>query len=339
MAMLTGALAAPTIDDARRAGRELADAGASRVLLFGSVARNQADPDSDIDLVAVFDDIDYNHRHHRQIDLQAAAQTSTGHRVQVHVTDWPEWVHRTRRVSASFEAGIAADAVVLYARPATNVAWDKEIDLPTDNTREALGRLDEAAKALNDLLGHTRLSELEQEALIAADHASVDHYRHWRLINICQTAAMAVETSLKSLIALTGEPVRRMHDIDHLVNQAGPHTAAARAVLEPLAAPRPDNEDNLYAQVTIWRAAGAYLADHPELDLTTTTRLAPGLAAAAAQLVTIAADQFAHTAADPSVVQPAQRVIAAVTTALNNRNLVDGQPRGRAITPTDHGPR
>ena len=34
--MLTGALTAPTVDDARRAGRELADAGASRVLLFGS---------------------------------------------------------------------------------------------------------------------------------------------------------------------------------------------------------------------------------------------------------------------------------------------------------------
>ena len=78
--------------------------------------------------------------------------------MQVHVTDWPEWRHRTRKVSASFEAGIAAETVVLYARPATDVTWDKEIGLPADNIGEALGRLDEAAKALNDLLGHTRLS-------------------------------------------------------------------------------------------------------------------------------------------------------------------------------------
>ena len=223
--MLTEALTAPTVDDARRAGRELADAGASRVLLFGSVAQDRAQPDSDIDLVAIFDDLDYTRRLSRQLDLQTAAQACTSHRVQVHVTDWPEWLHRTRRVSASFEAGIAAEAQVLYARPAADVTWDKEIGLPADNIGEALGRLDEAAKALNDLLGHTRLSELEQESLIAADRASADHYRHWRLINVCQSAAMAIETSLKSLIALAGEPVRRMHDIDYLVNRAAPTPA------------------------------------------------------------------------------------------------------------------
>ena len=331
--MLTEALTAPTVDDARRAGRELADAGASSVLLFGSVARGRAQPDSDIDLVAIFDDLDYTRRLSRQLDLQTAAQACTGHRVQVHVTDWPEWLHRTRRVSASFEAGIAAEAQVLYARPAADVTcadvtWDKEIGLPADNIGEALGRLDEAAKALNDLLGHTRLSELEQESLIAADRASADHYRHWRLINVCQSAAMAVETSLKSLIALTGEPVRRAHDIDYLVDRAGPHTGQARAVLEPLAASSADDEGNLYGHVTIWRSAGAYLADHPEIDLATTSRLAPSLATAAAQLVTIAAAQLAH-AADPEAVQPARRVLAAVTAALDDRDLIEGRPGGR----------
>jgi len=335
--MLTEAPGAPTVDDARRAGRELADAGACRVLLFGSVAQGQAQPDSDIDLVAIFDDLDYTRRFSRQLDLQTAARACTGHRVQVHVTDWPEWLHRTRRVSASFEAGIAAEAQVLYARPAADVTWDKEIGLPADDIQEALGRLDEAAKALNDLLGHTRLSELEQESLIAADRASADHYRHWRLINACQSAAMAIETSLKSLIALTGEPVRRMHDIDYLLDRAGPHAGQARAVLEPLAASSPDDEGNLYGHVTIWRSAGAYLADHPEIDLATTSRLAPSLATAAAQLVTIAAAQLAHST-DPEAVQPARRVIAAVTAALDDRDLIEGQPRGRAITPADHGP-
>ena len=175
-------------------------------------------------------------------------------------------------------------------------------------------------------------------ALIAGDRASVDHYRHWRLINVCQSAAMAIETSLKSLAALTGEPVRRAHDIDYLLTRTGPHTGAARAALEPLATPQPDTEGNLYHHVTIWRAAGAYLADHPEIDLAATTRLAPGLATAAAQIVTTAAAQIAHTVEDPTAVQPAQQVIAAVTAALNNRNLIEGQPHGRTITPTDHGP-
>jgi len=330
-------MAAPDLAAAHRAAAELVRAGVSTVLLFGSLARGDTDTPGDIDLVAIFDDLDYTRRFSRQLDLQTAARACTGHRVQVHVTDWPEWLHRTRRVSASFEAGIAAEAQVLYARPAADVTWDKEIGLPADDIQEALGRLDEAAKALNDLLGHARLSELEQESLIAADRASADHYRHWRLINACQSAAMAIETSLKSLIALTGEPVRRMHDIDYLLDRAGPHAGQARAVLEPLAASSPDDEGNLYGHVTIWRSAGAYLADHPEIDLATTSRLAPSLATAAAQLVTIAAAQLAH-ATDPEAVQPARRVIAAVTAALDDRDLIEGQPRGRTITPADHGP-
>jgi len=115
------------------------------VLLFGSVAQGQAQPDSDIDLVAIFDDLDYTRRFSRQLDMQTAARACTGHRVQVHVTDWPEWLHRTRRVSASFEAGIAAEAQVLYARPATDVTWDKEIGLPADDIQEALGRLNDVS--------------------------------------------------------------------------------------------------------------------------------------------------------------------------------------------------
>ena len=48
-----GDAAAPTIDDARRAGRALTDAGAREVMVFGSVAKGEARPYSDIDLVVV----------------------------------------------------------------------------------------------------------------------------------------------------------------------------------------------------------------------------------------------------------------------------------------------
>lgn len=62
--------------------------------------------------------------------------------VEVFVTDRAEWRRRTQDVSASFEAGIAASAVVLVDRPAGAVRWDKEIGLADNNTDEALGRLD-----------------------------------------------------------------------------------------------------------------------------------------------------------------------------------------------------
>ena len=44
--------AAPTLEDARTAGRALTDAGAREVLAYGSVVAGGADPVSDIDLVA-----------------------------------------------------------------------------------------------------------------------------------------------------------------------------------------------------------------------------------------------------------------------------------------------
>ena len=49
---------APTLDDARRAAQALVDAGVGEVWLYGSVARGESEPGSDIDLVAVLDDLE-----------------------------------------------------------------------------------------------------------------------------------------------------------------------------------------------------------------------------------------------------------------------------------------
>ena len=64
---------APTRVDAEAAAEVLIAAGAAEVLLFGSVARGDAGADSDIDLVAIFADLDYAERAVRQRTLQAAA--------------------------------------------------------------------------------------------------------------------------------------------------------------------------------------------------------------------------------------------------------------------------
>ena len=77
------------------------------MLLFGSVARDDAEPDSDIDLVAVFDDIDYSRRLSLSFDLSERAAAASGRPVEVFVTDWPEWRQRISGVSSSFEASIA----------------------------------------------------------------------------------------------------------------------------------------------------------------------------------------------------------------------------------------
>ena len=93
----TQVLGPPTTADARRAAKELAAAGASRVLLFGSVARGEADEHSDIDLVAVFDDMDYSQRFSLRSRLATAAEDAAGRSVEVIVTDRPEWQRRHER--------------------------------------------------------------------------------------------------------------------------------------------------------------------------------------------------------------------------------------------------
>ena len=97
----------------------MADAGVGLVLLYGSVARGNQHADSDIDLVAVLDDLDYSTRRSRRCSLEASASEAAGCPVDVFVTDRPEWAQRSRRVRTSFEAGIAGEALVLCERRRT----------------------------------------------------------------------------------------------------------------------------------------------------------------------------------------------------------------------------
>ena len=96
---------APTVGAARRAATPLIAAGAEEVLVFGSVARGTAGPDSDIDLVAIFADIDYSDRSRIEESLRATAVEALADEeaaerwpVGVLATDWPEWRQRCRRV-------------------------------------------------------------------------------------------------------------------------------------------------------------------------------------------------------------------------------------------------
>ena len=132
---------APTIEDARRAAEALAAVGVGRVVLFGSVARGEATEHSDVDLVAIYDDIDYSKRGAIAVPTEAAARAAAGCAVDVLVTDRPEWKMRTTRVRTSLEARAARFGTILIDRPPGAVDWDKEMVMPTDDYQEALYRL------------------------------------------------------------------------------------------------------------------------------------------------------------------------------------------------------
>ena len=103
----------PTLVDARRAADALVADGAERVMLFGSLARGEPDWRSDIDLVAVFDDMDYRRRWSLEDRLRQKAWEACGHPVDVIATDRAEWRIQTERVSKSFASAIFDDLVVL----------------------------------------------------------------------------------------------------------------------------------------------------------------------------------------------------------------------------------
>ena len=80
--------AASTFEQARLAAGVLRSEGASAVLLFGSLAEGRAHAHSDLDLVAVFDDVDYDDRCPQSWRLACLCRSATNKEVDVFVADW-----------------------------------------------------------------------------------------------------------------------------------------------------------------------------------------------------------------------------------------------------------
>ena len=131
----------PTLEDACRAG-------AGRVLGFGSVARGDATPRSDIDLVAIhasLDDLGCSVcRGRLEGTLSWDALQASRYRVDVLAADAPTWAAR-QRLRCTLETAIAPATVKLFDRldPA-QIDWDK----PTERPLTVLGEVQDRCEAL-----------------------------------------------------------------------------------------------------------------------------------------------------------------------------------------------
>jgi len=249
-------MAAPDLAAARRAADELVRAGAGRVLLFGSVARGEAGQSSDIDLVAIYNDLgDYSTRSKRRCALEAKARAATGCPVDVIVTDAPEWAVRTTKVPCSVEARIAGDAVELAdAGHHAGIDWDKEIGLPADPTAELASRFEEMYDAAARLEIHLRPTVAE------ADAVDADHRRHQEGVRFASAMAevlLIVESAAKAtyVISLGAAPPKKHNIVGLLADQ--PETV--RHAFHTLAGNALD-----LAALHEWRKSN-YVADRPEL--------------------------------------------------------------------------
>ena len=211
----------PTLAEAERAAKVLAEAGAGRVLLFGSVARGDARYHSDIDLMVIFDDLDYSRRQDITMQLEELARAEVGWSVDVHLTDRPEWKMRTEQVVTSFENRVKVHALVMMDKEPGEVDWDKEMVMPRSDHEEAVERLRQVANALEGIqesfiptFAQRRMDEDGDEMKAFASYEG-------RLARGCAAGHLTVETAVKSLIHLSSSPKAQPwgHKIDELLPQ------------------------------------------------------------------------------------------------------------------------
>lgn len=160
----------PTVEDSRR----VADALPGSVVLFGSVARGDADHDSDIDLLVIVDHVDRDNpwEHHRLLCDLAEKAESVDARAELVVVDWPEWMSR-RQVPGRVEH--AADTQGTWLRrhsPGSEVKWEKLMnprDVATASViaalRNATVRLEGAGSSMVPHRKEIRLASAGEENL------------------------------------------------------------------------------------------------------------------------------------------------------------------------------
>ncbi len=248
------------MSDARRAADALVAAGVGRVLLFGSVARGEGCERSDIDLVAIYDDLgDYSERRKHRCDLERRAGDATGRRVDVMVTDAAEWAVRTTKVPCSVEARIAGYAVeVAEADHRKDIDWDKEIGLPSDPAAELQHRLTDMTNAVAALTDWLRPTARESAAAADRDRSELAFHEDRRWMRAMGEVHMVIECAAKAThVATLGTAAPYDHRIDALI---GSQPTAVRDAFRDAAQ---DNGVDLGA-LHIWRSAAAYSADLPE---------------------------------------------------------------------------
>lgn len=307
---------APSVTDAERAAEALAAAGVCEVWLHGSVARGEAGPDSDIDLVAVYPDLDYRQRWDRKCELAELARASCRWEVDVFVTDLPEWTIRSGLLT-SFERGIRTRGELLLPRSdsVAGVRWEKEIRLPGSDDREALRTMEPANQTLFGL-------EMALAPPRGVGRTGEDVW-WYRIYTVCREAQMAAEKALKALVHLYGQsPPSDFRDFEALCGCLPPDIAVSVGrILE-----RVDR-----AEISRWRVVGANPFKHED-EAARGPELAEPFACVAVGLNGYAVDHVEARLGPDPMLDHNRKFTAEVAAWLEEHEVASGRPR-TALSP------
>lgn len=331
MSLATASPKAPTVSAARVAARPLIAAGAEEVLVFGSVARGTASPDSDIDLLVIFGNIDYAERSRIEEDLRAAAaaalaaeQAAEGWPVGVLATDWPEWRQRCRRVPASLEATIERDVISVATAPRrTRPNWSKPMIKPMSNGAEAVELFGEGLlRTLYSLAGDAAAGRLELDSAWSDSHR--ERERRIRVIRATVNAALACELSLKVLLITEGRVVGGGSELKQLGRKFHRLLQKFEGDTAGVTAQRILREHGInFAEIGEWRARGTY--NVPEVRLYNEAEmLVVSYVAAAVELVEYTTSVILPLVADETERTALASETSALTGEINRWDIISG---------------
>lgn len=330
-AMAVAQADAPTVEDARRAADALVAEGAREVWLYGSVARGEAHLGSDIDLMAVFDDVQYRGRYRTEEALGRVAAEASGWRTEVHVTDWPEWRIQREQVSSSFLCAISNDLMLLSqsSLELPEVDWGKAQVMATSNEELALQRLRDTLMNLRKIMANFGPNRVEQDLADSDDRLEYFETRGSRLIVVCEASHLVVENASKAVAVLSGvdAELQWSHDVGEIIKALGAVDASALGALVA-AAPGLVKSPNY---MSMWRTRGAY--GSPTEGQTAVEVASPAFASAVAVIACDVADYAARAVSrlaggetSDDAVELIERC-ATLRELLANHDIVTGKPR------------
>ena len=317
--------AAPTIEDARRAAEALTKTGAGRVVLFGSVARAAATQRSDIDLIVIYDDIDYSKRREIATPARSIAKDAAGFPVDVVVTDRPEWKMRTTQVHTSLEARAERLGTVLIDRAEGVVDWNKEMVMPADDYQEALYRIEHVGVALEDVFERLEPSRMQARYAGLGMAEAADLAGLGRMLSLGGSCQAVAESALKALIHLTAQPANKAwgHEIEDLC-EALPSPTQEYVIDRLLHPVKPE-------ELTIWHRWSRYHERGKDPD--PVPEVVEPLIRSVCRLATYTAGQFGSEPQAWRVGDCARQI----TEFLDAHDLSTGQPRPGRTGPLSPG--
>lgn len=243
--MTTAVGVPPSLEDAQRASDAIgaADPNVTRVMVFGSVSRGDARPESDINLMVLCSVVGEEERQALLVRARRAAGEAVPERkVDITVREVPLWEHFSARVSASFDALIQPDLKPLFSRSGELCPHsDYDLgDMPRDNADVAADWLEMSANHLWTLAAELRSVPggiaLRAEAIAEGHVDLAEDRRVGDLENLVADAQMSMALAIRSVAAAAhGINLAQEFDFDRLLARLpGPDGDLIAAALDPL---------------------------------------------------------------------------------------------------------